>query len=84
MVDHPHSPVPCLQILRLPQVCKVTGLGRSMIYQLESERRFPGRVRIGARAVGWVDAEVQNWLAGRIENHRAGSGTCRHLGRVDD
>ena len=43
-----------------------------MIYQFESERRFPCRVRIGARAVGWVDAEVQSWLAGRTENHRAG------------
>ncbi|HWL64143.1 MAG TPA: AlpA family phage regulatory protein [Steroidobacteraceae bacterium] len=42
-----------------------------MIYQLESERRFPCRVRIGARAVGWVEAEVQGWLAGRIEHHRA-------------
>jgi prophage regulatory protein len=72
MISHSRSPVPCVQILRLPQVCKVTGLGRSMIYQLESERRFPCRVRIGARAVGWVDAEVQSWLAGRIENHRAG------------
>jgi len=60
-----------LQILRLPQVCKVTGLGRSMIYQLEAEQRFPHRVRIGLRAVGWVESEVQHWLASRIEHHRA-------------
>ena len=75
MADNSRSPVPCVQILRLPQICKATGLGRSMIYQLESERRFPCRVRIGARAVGWVEAEVQSWLAGRIERHRA-SGPC--------
>jgi len=60
-----------LQILRLPQVCKVTGLGRSMIYQLEAEQRFPHRVRIGLRAVGWVESEVQAWLAKRIERNRA-------------
>lgn len=60
------------QILRLPQVCRITGLGRSMIYQLESERRFPCRVRIGARAVGWVEAEVRDWVLGRIRHHRAG------------
>lgn len=70
MADDSRSPVPCVQILRLPQVCKAAGLGRSMIYQLESERRFPWRVRIGARAVGWVEAEVQIWLAGRVEHHR--------------
>lgn len=64
---------PTVQILRLPQVCKVTGLGRSMIYKLEGERRFPSRVRIGLRAVGWVESEVQLWLANRIEHHRAGA-----------
>ncbi len=63
--------MPVVQILRLTQVCKVTGLGRSMIYQLEAERRFPGRVRIGLRAVGWVESEVHNWIANRIESHRA-------------
>jgi prophage regulatory protein len=71
MLNHPRPTAPCVQILRLPQVCKVTGLGRSMIYQLESTRRFPCRVRIGARAVGWVEAEIQGWLADRIERYRA-------------
>lgn len=64
------------QILRLPQVCRMTGLGRSMIYQLEAERRFPCRVRIGARAVGWVESEVQGWLAGRIQYYRAAPDTA--------
>lgn len=41
-----------------------------MIYQLEAERRFPTRV-IGLRAVGWVESEVQHWIASRIESHRA-------------
>ena len=62
MANHPLPTATCVQILRLPQVCKVTGLGRSMIYQLEAQQRFPCRVRIGARAVGWVEAEVQGWL----------------------
>jgi len=71
MAIHSNAPGTSVQILRLPQVCKVTGLGRSMIYQLESARRFPCRVRIGARAVGWVESEVQLWLADRVERYRA-------------
>ena len=59
-----------LQVLRLPQVCKVTGLWRSMIYQLEAERRFPRRIKLGLRAVGWIEGEVQEWLAVRIERSR--------------
>jgi prophage regulatory protein len=46
-----------------------------MIYQLEAERRFPARVRIGLRAVGWVESEVQRWLTNRIAHHRASTGS---------
>jgi prophage regulatory protein len=59
------------RIVRLPQVCAMTGLGRSMIYQMEAEGRFPRRVSIGVRAVGWVESEVQEWLQRRIERRRA-------------
>ena len=59
-----------LRMMRLPQVCQVTGLCRSMVYQLEAQQRFPGRVKIGVRAVGWVEGEVQAWLAERIQSNR--------------
>jgi prophage regulatory protein len=56
--------------LRLKQVCQLTGLGRSMIYQMQAERRFPQRIKLGERAVGWLEREVQEWLAQRIEISR--------------
>ncbi len=60
-----------IQILRLPQVCARTGLCRTMIYQLEAEERFPHRIKISVRAVGWLEEEVQEWLTQRVEaNHR--------------
>jgi prophage regulatory protein len=62
-----------LKILRLPQVCELTGLCRSMIYQLEADLRFPQRVKIGVRAVGWLDNEVNAWLIRRIELSRTKS-----------
>ena len=55
------------RILRLPQVIDLTGLGRSMIYQMEADLRFPKRVKIGTRAVGWIEQEVKAWLIKRIE-----------------
>jgi prophage regulatory protein len=60
-----------IRILRLPEVCSVTGLGRSMIYQMEADQRFPKRVKIGTRAVGWLEGEVRTWLQKRIELSRA-------------
>lgn len=56
--------------LRLKEVCQLTGLGRSMIYQMQAEQRFPQRIKLGERAVGWLEREVQEWLAQRIEFSR--------------
>ncbi len=55
-----------IRILRLPEVCKTTGLGRAMIYRLQAARRFPKSVKITEHAVGWIETEVQAWLAERI------------------
>jgi prophage regulatory protein len=41
-----------------------------MIYQLEAEQRFPRRIKIGIRAVGWIESEVQIWVARRIAASR--------------
>jgi prophage regulatory protein len=56
--------------LRLRQVSQLTGLGRSMIYQMQAEGRFPQRIKLGQRAVGWLESEVRDWLATRIETSR--------------
>jgi prophage regulatory protein len=72
MITTPTNDV-SLKILRLPQVCEVTGLCRSMIYQLEADLRFPQRVKIGARAVGWLDKEVNAWLTSRVDLSRTKS-----------
>jgi predicted DNA-binding transcriptional regulator AlpA len=42
-----------------------------MIYQLEAEQRFPKRIKIGIRAVGWIESEVQIWVEKRIAASRA-------------
>jgi prophage regulatory protein len=60
-----------IHVLRLPQVCKMTGLCRSSIYQMEVELRFPRRIKIGARSVGWIESEVQSWLRQRVEVDRS-------------
>lgn len=62
--DMPHA------ILRLPAVKAITGLSRSTIYLRVAERTFPQPVNLGARAVGWLEADVQHWLQRRIEASR--------------
>jgi len=43
-----------------------------MIYQLESQQRFPKRIKIGIRAVGWIESKVQVWVEKRIAASRNG------------
>lgn len=57
-------------ILRLPTVKARTGLSRSTIYLRVAEGSFPAPVSLGGRAVGWIEAEVNDWLAKRIEASR--------------
>ncbi len=64
-----------LQVIRLPKVLQMTGLCRSTIYQLEAEEKFPRRVQLAPRAVGWVEHEIQGWLAKRIEDRGRSAAT---------
>lgn len=53
--------------LRMSNVIRQTGLGRSTIYRLMAEQRFPKAVRLSGRAVGWRAADVQQWADSRIQ-----------------
>lgn len=57
-------------ILRLPAVKARTGLSRSTIYLRIAEGSFPKPVSLGGRAVGWIEAEVNDWLKQQIETSR--------------
>lgn len=57
-------------ILRLPAVTARTGLSRSTIYLRISVGSFPKPVSLGDRAVGWIEAEVNDWLKQQIESSR--------------
>ena len=57
-------------ILRLPAVKARTGLSRSTIYLRVNDGTFPKSINLGARAVGWLESEIDNWLSQKIEQSR--------------
>ncbi len=57
-------------ILRRPQVESRTGYRRSAIYALMAAGDFPKPIKLGPRAVGWLEAEINAWLASRIQASR--------------
>ena len=59
-------------ILRLPDVMARTGLSRSSIYLRIANEAFPRAVSLGGRAVGWLEKDIEDWLAEKIEASREG------------
>ena len=57
-------------LIRLPEVLKRTGFGKAWIYRLISEGRFPAPIKIGVRAVAFVESEVDEWIQSVIETSR--------------
>ena len=57
-----------LSILRRKQVEKRTGLSRSTIYLRIKEGTFPKPINLGVRAVGWLENEIDEWLAACLES----------------
>jgi len=58
------------KVVRLPAVVQHTGLSRSTIYALIKAGSFPAPISLGARAVGWLVADVQTWLDSRVAMSR--------------
>lgn len=69
---------PPIRFLRVSEVQGRTGLGRSTIYRWSAEGRLPQPVRLTARVVRWVEAEVDVWTRERIAESGSGVEAVAH------
>lgn len=77
-------------ILRLPQTITKTGFSRSTIYsKLNSDHpqydhTFPKPIKLSARAMGWLESELDQWVAdkaaARVTDTIKVNAAC-HVGR---
>jgi prophage regulatory protein len=54
------------KINRLPAVIEKTGLSRSSIYLRMNKGEFPQSISLGDRAIGWLEADIEQWLEDKI------------------
>lgn len=60
-----------IKIQRLPSVLENTGLSRGTLFRRVAAGEFPKPIPLGSgRAVGWIESEVQEWLAEQIKASR--------------
>jgi prophage regulatory protein len=58
------------RFMRLPAVLARVPLGRSRIYELIAEGRFPAPIRISDRASAWLSSDIERWMQERIAASR--------------
>lgn len=57
---------PEMRLLRMLEVLKRVGLGKTTVYRLISENEFPAPVRIGAAAL-WSSEKIDEWIRSRVD-----------------
>ena len=66
-----------VRILRRREVERMLGISRSSIYAAVAAGELPAPVRLAANAVGWVEAELIEWIESKI---RQRDSTAHSLG----
>ncbi|HIF9217763.1 TPA: AlpA family phage regulatory protein [Photobacterium damselae] len=58
------QPNPQLQdrVIRETERQLITSISRSQAYKLEKQGRFPKRITLGSRSVGWRLSEIMTWV----------------------
>lgn len=58
------------KIIRMPGVMEKVGLSKSVIYNMIKRGEFPGQIRLGENSVGWLEADIEEWVRVRGETVR--------------
>lgn len=54
------------KVLRLRGVVAKTGMSRSWTYAAIKEGKFPKSIKLGDAAVGWLESDIDAWIAERL------------------
>ncbi|WP_244582497.1 helix-turn-helix transcriptional regulator [Escherichia coli] len=55
----------------LSEVLKRTGYSKAWVYALMSRGQFPQSVKIGSRAIAFIESEIDDWIDQRIAESRS-------------
>ena len=54
-----------MNIIKIHQVQKKTGKGKSQIYADIQNHTFPAPIKLGLRSSGWIEEEIDDWIEQR-------------------
>lgn len=56
-----------MRVIRRSKIHQKTGLSITQIWRLEKAGLFPKKIKLGANSVGWLESEVDAWVAARVK-----------------
>lgn len=56
-----------MRYIRFRELRKLIPLGRTTIWRMMREGRFPQSRRIGKTAMAWLESEVEDWIKERAQ-----------------
>ena len=70
-MTHKNHEIEKLYLLRLTDVKSLTGMGKTLIYRLISQNKFPQPIHPGgSRISAWPASAIEAWLRDQVTNHR--------------
>jgi prophage regulatory protein len=61
-----------MKLLRLPEVMELVRLGKSTIYEMVKQQRFPAPIKQGGGNF-WIDTEIDAYIQRLISERSAGT-----------
>ena len=72
--SHTTDKKPPLRFLRLSEVAARVGLNKRTLQRMVKDESFPKPVRLHERSIGFVEAEVEEWMESRMADRQPCSG----------
>ena len=61
----------CMALLKKITAQKILDMSKSGLEKLvANDPTFPKPIKIGAKAIGWIESEIEAWLAAQISKSR--------------
>ncbi|EBQ9454995.1 AlpA family transcriptional regulator [Salmonella enterica subsp. enterica serovar Newport] len=58
------------KLIRMNEVLKRTGFCRAWIYCLIKQKRFPEPIKVGERAIAFIESEIDTWIDNLVNSSR--------------
>ena len=59
-----------MRVIRIKEVCQKVGLSRPSVLRKSREGTFPMKINVGAKAIGFIEEEVEQWLQEQAEKRK--------------